>query len=108
MLHLLWTFPLQSLVIIGFIFGLLGISALAGIILLFAMIPLQAYVIKVLVNLRKLNAKTTDERVKLTSESLSAIRVIKFFAWEDSFLERIIEIRDKEMKVIYIQWQCFC
>ncbi|KAI8821599.1 P-loop containing nucleoside triphosphate hydrolase protein [Chytriomyces cf. hyalinus JEL632] len=98
--HLQWTFPIQVAVIIGILIHTIGVAALAGLALLVAMVPLQVYVIKTLVSLRKTNAKKTDQRLRLTSETLSSIRVIKFFAWEDSFLERIIHIRMEELKAV--------
>ncbi|KAJ3338280.1 hypothetical protein HDU83_008234 [Entophlyctis luteolus] len=100
MLHLQWTFPITIIVIISLLLHTIGVSALAGVAVLICMIPLQVSAIKILVSLRRTNAKTTDQRIRLTSESLSAIRVIKFFAWEDSFLERIFTIRQKELKAV--------
>ncbi|KAJ3410262.1 hypothetical protein HDV05_003988 [Chytridiales sp. JEL 0842] len=98
--HLMWTFPLQVSYIVGFLISIMGPSALGGVFLLLAMVPLQAFIIGRLVLLRKSNATNTDQRVKLTSETLLAIRVIKFFAWEDSFLERIFDIRARELKAV--------
>ncbi|KAJ3112059.1 hypothetical protein HDU96_004984 [Phlyctochytrium bullatum] len=95
--HLTWTFLIQVLIIISLLIRTIGVSALAGFGLLLAFIPIQATIIKKLVQLRKMNASTTDSRVKLTNEVLSAIRVIKFFAWERSFLDRIVDIRTKEL-----------
>ncbi|KAJ3384086.1 Multidrug resistance-associated protein 1, partial [Entophlyctis sp. JEL0112] len=102
MFHLQWTFPITLVVIISLLIHTIGVSALAGIAVLVCMIPLQVVAIKILVHLRRTNAKTTDERIRLTSESLSSIRVIKFFAlvWEDSFLQRIFAIRQKELKAV--------
>ncbi|KAJ3207721.1 Multidrug resistance-associated protein 1, partial [Entophlyctis luteolus] len=102
MFHLQWTFPITLVVIISLLIHTIGVSALAGIAVLVCMIPLQVVAIKILVHLRRTNAKTTDERIRLTSESLSSIRVIKFFAlvWEDSFLQRIFAIRHKELKAV--------
>jgi ATP-binding cassette subfamily C (CFTR/MRP) protein 3 len=76
----MWTFPLQIIYIVSFLISVMGPSALAGVLLLLAMVPLQSFIIKSLVSLRKANATHTDSRVKLTSETLTAIRVIKFFA----------------------------
>ena len=97
--HLTWSFPLQVIVIVILLLHVIGISTLAGVCILIAMIPIQIYIVKLLVSLRKSNANKTDQRVSFTSEILSAIRVIKFFAWEESFLSRIFEIREKELKV---------
>jgi ABC transporter transmembrane region len=44
--------------------------------------------------------KTTD-RVHLMSEILTAIKLIKFYAWESPFAEKINEIRAEEMQLIY-------
>ena len=38
-----------------------------------------------------------DERIKLISEVLNGIKVLKLYAWEDSFGDRIQDIRDKEI-----------
>ncbi|KAJ3115025.1 hypothetical protein HK100_001489 [Physocladia obscura] len=98
--HLQWTFPVQIIVIVALLIHIIGVSALAGVALIISLVPFQIWVIKLLVSLRRNNAKTTDQRIKLTSETLAAIRVIKFFAWEDSFLERIFRIRDDELKAV--------
>ncbi|KAJ3186105.1 hypothetical protein HK101_009741 [Irineochytrium annulatum] len=79
--HLTWTFPFQYTKLL-------------------TSLSVQAYIIKRLVALRKTNATTTDARVKLTGEIFAGIRIIKFFGWEDSFLERIADIRKKELKVV--------
>ncbi|KAJ3109759.1 hypothetical protein HK100_003234, partial [Physocladia obscura] len=97
MFHFQWTSPTQIVVIVALLLHIIGVSALAGVGLLLCMIPLQIWIIKLLVNLRRKNAKTTDQRIRLTSETLSSIRVIN---WEDSFLERIFKIREEELKAV--------
>ncbi|KAG1223958.1 hypothetical protein G6F68_020216 [Rhizopus microsporus] len=42
----------------------------------------------------------TDKRLKLMNELLSAIRIVKFFAWESEFKKRIIKARDDELSAI--------
>ncbi|KAI9335777.1 P-loop containing nucleoside triphosphate hydrolase protein [Obelidium mucronatum] len=98
--HLQWTFPVQIIIVLALLIHVIGTPALAGIALLLCMVPFQIWVTRVLVNLRKSNAKTTDQRIRLTAETFSSIRVVKFFAWEDSFLERIIKIRLEELKAV--------
>ena len=39
----------------------------------------------------------TDKRAKLLQEVLAGMKVIKFFAWEIPFLERISGFRKREM-----------
>ena len=38
-----------------------------------------------------------DERVNLITEILNGIKVLKLYAWEKSFIEKIGEIRHKEI-----------
>ncbi|KAJ3073805.1 Multidrug resistance-associated protein 1 [Podochytrium sp. JEL0797] len=98
--HLAWSYSLQTIYVIALLLWVLGISSLAGISLLLATLPLQYFVIRALVKLRKQNATMTDQRVRLTSETLSSIRIIKFFAWESSFLDRVSAIRNIELKAV--------
>ena len=42
----------------------------------------------------------TDKRAKLLQELLGGMKVIKFFAWETPFLERIHNFRTKEMSYV--------
>ncbi|KAJ3234486.1 hypothetical protein HDU81_001373 [Chytriomyces hyalinus] len=39
----------------------------------------------------------TDERVKVTSEVINGIKIVKFFAWETPFFERLTLLRDQEL-----------
>ncbi|KAL4174354.1 hypothetical protein KRP22_006292 [Phytophthora ramorum] len=49
---------------------------------------------------RRRISKTSANRVKLTNEVLLGIRVIKFYAWEDSINETIRAIRDQEVALM--------
>ncbi|KAF0311377.1 Multidrug resistance-associated protein 5 [Amphibalanus amphitrite] len=50
--------------------------------------------------LRMKVVKVTDKRVTFMSELLAAIRLIKTYAWEESFKEQVDKIRREEVKVI--------
>jgi ABC-type multidrug transport system fused ATPase/permease subunit len=43
--------------------------------------------------------KFVEERVKVTSEALQGIRVMKFYAWEDSIAQRVEKLRFEEIKL---------
>jgi len=47
--------------------------------------------------LRRKSMDWTDKRAKLLQELLGGMKIIKFFAWEIPFLERISDYRRREM-----------
>ena len=75
-------------------------GAAAGVGLLILLTPLQGYLWRLLSNIRKASATTSDARIKTTQEVLQGIRVIKFFTWEIPFLNKIGDIR--KIEVAYI------
>ena len=44
-----------------------------------------------------------DKRTKLMSEILGGIKVLKLYAWEKSFLQRITDLRNKELSSLRAQ-----
>lgn len=53
-----------------------------------------------------------DKRTKEMTEILNGIRLIKLFAWEDSFVNRVDAIREQEIKtlrnsIVYKAWGTF-
>lgn len=52
---------------------------------------------KQLFSIRMKSMIWTDKRAKLLQELLGGMKIIKLFAWEKPFLERIYGFRRKEM-----------
>ncbi|KAK7488019.1 hypothetical protein BaRGS_00020764, partial [Batillaria attramentaria] len=106
-LYAVWSSPLNIALALWLLWGQLGASVLAGLGIMILLIPLNAILT---VKLRKLQAqqmKLKDDRVKLMNEVLSGIKVLKLYAWESSFQEKVSEIRHQELTVLkksaYIQ-----
>lgn len=102
MFHLVWTSPIAILITLVLLLVNLTYSALAGFALLVIGFPLLTKAIKSLFVRRRAINKITDQRVSLTQEILQAVRFVKYFGWESSFLERIGDIRKREVRAI--QW----
>jgi ATP-binding cassette subfamily C (CFTR/MRP) protein 1 len=49
---------------------------------------------------RKKGVKITDKRVRLTTEVLQGIRLIKLYAWEAFYTHQVGELRTREVKTI--------
>ena len=100
--HIIWTAPIQVLITLVLLLVNVKYSALAGFGLLIIAMPLLGRAIRSLLKRRMAINKVTDQRVTLTQEILQAVRFVKFFGWETSFLERIAAIRSKEIRSIQI------
>ncbi|KAK6376355.1 uncharacterized protein PV06_06088 [Exophiala oligosperma] len=100
--HIMWTSPIQVIIVLVVLCVNIGYSALAGYALLIIMLPLLTKAIKSLLMRRKKINKVTDQRVTLTQEILGSVRFVKFFGWETSFLDRLKELRKREIRAIQI------
>ncbi|KIL64510.1 hypothetical protein M378DRAFT_163292 [Amanita muscaria Koide BX008] len=98
--HMAWAAPIQLMICLILLLINLGPSALAGFAFFFVASPPQMMVMKHLFALRRKSMDWTDKRAKLLQELLGGIKVIKFFAWEVPFLQKIFDYRRKEMEYI--------
>ncbi|KAG9127510.1 hypothetical protein FRC07_012919 [Ceratobasidium sp. 392] len=98
--HMAWTAPLQMAICLILLCINLGWSALPGFAFFVIMSPLQGKVTKRLFLLRKRSMVWTDKRIKALQEILGGMRIIKLFAWELPFMERIGEYRRTEMSYL--------
>lgn len=102
MFHMVWTAPIALIVTLVLLVINLTYSALAGFSLLVVGMPLLTMAVKSLFARRKDINRVTDQRVTLTQEILQAVRFVKFFGWESSFLARVEEIRNREIHMIQV------
>jgi ABC-type multidrug transport system fused ATPase/permease subunit len=63
--------------------------------------PLISVIAGVLKRMQEQQMKNRDKRTRLMSEILSNIRTIKLFAWENTFIRRVLEVRNnQELKML--------
>ncbi|KAK6511062.1 hypothetical protein TWF506_010144 [Arthrobotrys conoides] len=98
--HMVWTSPIQIFVCIALLIVNIGVSALAGLGLLFVLVPFIAWAISTLARRRKAMNHITDKRVSLTQEILQGVRFVKLFGWEESFLKDLGTLRRREVRAI--------
>lgn len=99
-INMIWSAPLQIALALYFLWEILGPSVLSGLAVMIILIPVNALLAGKVRNLQIKQMKNKDERVKLMNEVLSGIKVLKLYAWEPSFEEQILKIRNKEIKVL--------
>ncbi|XP_021067908.1 canalicular multispecific organic anion transporter 2 [Mus pahari] len=99
-INLLWSAPLQVILAIYFLWQILGPSALAGVAVIVLLIPLNGAVSVKMKTYQVEQMKFKDSRIKLMSEILNGIKVLKLYAWEPSFLEQVEGIRQSELQLL--------
>lgn len=98
LINSMWALPLQMVISIYLLWQQLGIATLAGVAVMVILVPINGFVA---MRLRELQSKLMaikDKRIKLLNEVLSGIRVWKMYAWEQSFIQKIMKFRNDEIK----------
>uniref|UniRef100_A0A4X2M797 ATP binding cassette subfamily C member 3 n=1 Tax=Vombatus ursinus TaxID=29139 RepID=A0A4X2M797_VOMUR len=99
-LNMLWSAPMQIILAIYFLWQNLGPSVLAGVALMILLIPLNGAIAMKTRAFQVEQMGYKDSRIKLMSEILSGIKVLKLYAWELSFSQMIEKIRQGELQVL--------
>lgn len=99
-LNMIWSAPIQIIAALYFLWDILGPSVLAGLAVMIVLIPVNGVIANKIKILQIRQMKNKDDRVKLMNEVLSGIKVLKLYAWEPSFEEQVLKIRQKEIDVL--------
>ncbi|KAI9272857.1 multi drug resistance-associated protein MRP [Phascolomyces articulosus] len=92
--HIVWSGPFQIIIALTLLWGTMGPSIWAGVAVMILAVPLNTFLAKRMRSLQKIQMGNKDARVKLMNEILNGIKVIKLYAWETPFLEKIGYIRN--------------
>lgn len=76
-----------------FLYQILGWAALAGISVAVAFLPVNHWASSQFADVQQKLMSTRDRRTSMMNEVLAAVRMIKFFAFEGPFEERILKAR---------------
>ncbi|XP_069963569.1 multidrug resistance-associated protein 1 isoform X5 [Bactrocera oleae] len=99
-LNMIWSAPLQIALAMYFLWLQLGPSVLAGLAVMIILIPVNGVIANRIKVYQIRQMKYKDERVKLMNEVLSGIKVLKLYAWEPSFENQVLQIREKEIETL--------
>ncbi|XP_068065704.1 ATP-binding cassette sub-family C member 3 isoform X1 [Anomalospiza imberbis] len=99
-LNMLWSAPLQIFLALYFLWQTLGASVLAGVAVMVLLIPFNSAIAIKTRAFQVEQMRYKDSRIKLMNEILGGIKVLKLYAWEPSFSEKVLEIRKNELRVL--------
>lgn len=99
-INMIWSAPLQVVLALYFLWQNLGPSVLAGVAVMVLMVPVNAVIAMKTKTYQVAQMKSKDSRIKLMNEMLNGIKVLKLYAWELAFRDKVSEIRESELKVL--------
>lgn len=96
-INLIWSAPFQIIVAIYCIYLELGVAVFAGVAVMVIMMPINAWIVNISKRMQQKQMKLKDERVKTMNEILNGAKVIKLYAWEESFMDVVLGLRNREI-----------
>ncbi|XP_012587108.1 PREDICTED: multidrug resistance-associated protein 1 [Condylura cristata] len=99
-INMIWSAPLQVILALYLLWLNLGPSVLAGVVVMILMVPLNAVMAMKTKTYQVAHMKSKDNRIKLMNEILNGIKVLKLYAWELAFKDKVLEIRQEELKAL--------
>ncbi|XP_020225919.1 ABC transporter C family member 8 isoform X2 [Cajanus cajan] len=95
--HVSWTCPVQLVLSIGILFGVVGVGALPGLVPLLICGLINVPFAKIQQNCMARFMISQDERLRSTSEILNSMKIIKLQSWEDKFKNLVENLRANEI-----------
>ncbi|XP_042554225.1 multidrug resistance-associated protein 1 isoform X2 [Dipodomys spectabilis] len=99
-INMVWSAPLQVALALYLLWLNLGPSVLAGVAVMILMVPFNAVMAMKTKTYQVAHMKSKDSRIKLMNEVLNGIKVLKLYAWELAFRDKVMAIRQEELKVL--------
>lgn len=100
-LHIIWNGPFQIMVVMGMLVRVLRLlPSLSALMVTLLLIPISTLVGRALDRARRDMVQHTDARVKLASEIVTGVKAIKLYAWEDPYVLKISQLRERELRAV--------
>ncbi|KAK7101675.1 hypothetical protein V1264_020017 [Littorina saxatilis] len=101
----MWTSPAKIVLSLVLLYRLLGPSMLISMLLMVIMVPVTAVVTRRLTTMHRDSMAFKDNRLKMLTEVVNGIKILKMYAWEPSFISKLNAARGKELDVMW--WRSF-
>ncbi|XP_073732038.1 ATP-binding cassette sub-family C member 10 [Misgurnus anguillicaudatus] len=95
--HEVWSLPFQFVLALYLLYLQVGVAFLGGVGVALLLVPLNKVLASRILENNKQMLVHKDGRVKLMTEILFGIRVLKYYSWEEHFTQKIAEARKQEL-----------
>lgn len=92
--------PFQFIMYIYMLFEFFGSTFIFGFITFIILVVVAWIIQKMYIGKQRQLLRNKDERIKLTSNALEILKVIKMYSWEDLFISKINKARESELQSI--------
>ncbi|KAF9361945.1 Canalicular multispecific organic anion transporter 2 [Mortierella sp. AD094] len=92
--------PLEICIALWLLYRQLGWASLAGLATIIAVAPLQARIAAFFSVAKDQKLEAMDNRIRLTSELMSSMKIVKLYGWESSFLSKVAVYRKRELAIL--------
>ncbi|XP_064600962.1 ATP-binding cassette sub-family C member 10-like [Liolophura sinensis] len=96
--HAFWSLPFQIGVSLYLLHQQVGVAFLAGLCFAVILVPVNKWLANKIGDLSTKMMTQKDARVKVMSEMLQGIRILKLYSWEEHFSQKITKLRELELK----------
>eukprot|EP00395_MALV-II_sp_L67-2_P000246 gene247-16_t len=103
--HYVWGGGVLFLLTGWFLYRLVGVHCLWTLIGIGLVIPSTFHVAHMVTKLRSKRVAIADKRMQFCTELLTGIRIVKYFVWEESYIAKILQLRDEELHLAFWQLQ---
>ncbi|ETN73610.1 ABC transporter transmembrane region [Necator americanus] len=95
-----WSSPMQIIICTFLLWKTVGFAVFAGFLIMISLIPFNICMSLISKRWTVQQMRLKDERIRMTNEVLSGIKVVKLYAWEPALEDVIDQIRVKEMSLV--------
>lgn len=95
--HELWSLPFRFSITLYLLYLQVGVAFLGGLCVAILLVPFNKFLATRILSNNKDMLRNKDSRVKLMTEILFGIRVIKFYNWESHFTQKVSDCRKQEL-----------
>ncbi|KAH8900261.1 P-loop containing nucleoside triphosphate hydrolase protein [Thozetella sp. PMI_491] len=93
----LFTKPLSLILSLALLWQFLGPASLVGVLILICCQLINAYFLRWLVRVERTRRTITDTKLQRTSQFVESIRHLRWYDWQNSWLDGILESRQAEL-----------
>ncbi|XP_060041586.1 ATP-binding cassette sub-family C member 11 isoform X2 [Erinaceus europaeus] len=81
-------------------YWILGPTAFITTLCYLLIIPMEVLLTRIAINIQKRTSEVSDQRIRVTSEVLTHVKLIKMYMWEKPFATIIKDLRREERKLL--------